>query len=180
MQFPQTFPPYRTSARTRLGSTKLCNKSVEVLSVCWFYSVYKRTISNICNEISAWWLVCYLEQDLKPRAFFTSFFLACRTCVSGFQLVWSVPFEMFHPKNLCIGSFDRYFISTKRIWLVSPATRSVWGAGLARLESCLDSSNYPPTSEHLLILLGDSTTDGTAVWRYFEPLRGAPGDNNVQ
>ena len=75
--------------------------------------------SNISNEISAWWLVCYLEQDLKPpciQAFFSSFFLACRTCVSGFQLVWSVPFEMFHSRNLCIGYFDCNFISTK-LWI---------------------------------------------------------------
>ena len=47
--------------------------------------------SNISNEISTWWLVCY---DLKPpckaciQAIFSSFFLACRTRILGFQLVW--------------------------------------------------------------------------------------------
>ena len=52
--------------------------------------------SNISNETSTWWLVCYLGQDFKLphiQAFISSFFMACTTCVSGFQLVWRSHFK---------------------------------------------------------------------------------------
>ena len=131
--------------------------------------------------------MCYLEQNLKPpciQAFFSSFFLACRTCVSGFQLVWSVPFEMFHPRNLCIGSFDRYFISTKQriclgLWLDCSSARV-----RSTLFSWLDSNNCPPTSKHLsethpfdhIWSFAESVIRQemvNAVWRSFAPLRAA-------
>ena len=73
--------------------------------------------SNVSNEISTWWLVCYLEQDLKPphiQAIFSSFFLACRTCALGFKLVW----RSHSISEICaLVFFYENFISTK--WKIS-------------------------------------------------------------
>ena len=123
---------------------------------------------------------------LKPaciQAFFSSFFLACRTCVLGFQLVWSVLFEMLHPRNLCLGSFDCYFISTKqRICLglrldCSARVHSI-------LFSLLDSNNsHPLWNTYLkpiffyhICSFAESVIRQqmvTAVWRSFASLRAA-------
>ena len=64
--------------------------------------------SNISNEISTWWLVCYLEQDLKPsriQAIFLSFFLACRTCVLSLQSVCRSCLHYFIPEICALVLF---------------------------------------------------------------------------
>ena len=75
--------------------------------------------SNISNEIKTWWLVCYLKQDFKlPRiqAIFSSIFLACRTCVSGFQLVWRSHLNsVFHPE-ICVLVLLITISSHKSAW----------------------------------------------------------------
>ena len=63
--------------------------------------------SNISNELSTRWLVCYLEQDLKPH----------RIQLSSWVLSWFVELAFCVPvslKYLCIGSFVRNFISIRR------------------------------------------------------------------